>query len=207
MGRPNQLWETTSLQIWARVRQWGWHGTSSQQGKGSESSKTTGRTRTQRTWIDTLAMPQWVCNLCQKERKSRQPPKTAKQTTSDTNGLLLHRSIQWQASTTCSHSNWRWDRYDNGSTCTRQAQAVQLFGHMRTNLPCWMWKSTSHTEPNNPTNWPRELPAGTPQSNSIITGKQRLSETNYRPTLHNHKAALSDFTGHWLDKSGLWCNR
>ena len=49
--------------------------------------------------------------------------------------------------------------------------------HMRTNLPLWMWKSTSHTEPSNPTNWPRELPAGTPQSNSIITGKQRLSET------------------------------
>ena len=30
VDRLNQLWGTTSLQIWARVRRWRWHGTSSQ---------------------------------------------------------------------------------------------------------------------------------------------------------------------------------
>ena len=131
-----------------------------------------------------------VPNMCQKQRKNRQSPKTSKQTTSDTSGLHLHESIWRQTSTTSTDSNRCRIRHGNGSSCTRQEPTTTIPDTMSTNIHVRMWTSISNTIYHSTTIRPRRIHTE-PTEGPAYSSQSQGSIERFHRTLMGQVRALA----------------
>ena len=174
LDRLNKLWREHSIQRWVHHR-WSRGATRSKESNRTTNTTTTNRTRTKRTWTDTPSIQKLVSNMRTKQRKTRQPPKTNKQNTSDPSGSDVLQSIRRETNNIGPHSSGRWNRYVHGSSTGRQDPTRAIPVNLPTTIPDGMRQNTCNSQQHCPTIRPGRLHHLLAQDGGNSSGQQHAA--------------------------------